>query len=139
MHSGQRLCSGHLSTEASCKVVTSAFGHLFSFFPFSLFRLQLPFIFPFTTLALGVRGWGRQGGGLGGVWGGTSEKMWCRHQGLSFWPHSLGPCSCFSPAQEGCLSNWLCTAREHKASMAAHSPNATGFLPLHLVRLPHLP
>lgn len=72
MHSGQRLCSGHLSNEA-CKVLTTAFGHLFP--PFPLLSLgAIAFPFPFTTLARRVGGWGLGGGG-GGVWGGTSGSQ----------------------------------------------------------------
>lgn len=65
MHSGQRLCSGHLSNEA-CKVLTSSFGHVFSPFPrLSLGAIAFPF--PFTTLARRVEGWGFGGGGRRGL------------------------------------------------------------------------
>lgn len=61
MHSGQRLCSGHLSNEA-CKVLTSSLGHLFSPLSSSLFRLQLP---PVSFLPPWPAGWGGVGWGLG--------------------------------------------------------------------------
>ena len=61
MHSGQRLYSGHLSNEASCKVLTSSFGRLFPPFPlFSLGCNCLSFSF--------YRPGPREGGWVGG-WG----------------------------------------------------------------------
>lgn len=60
MHSGQRLCSGHLSNE-DCKVLTSSFGHLFPPFPLlSLGRNGLSFPFYHAgPRAGGQEAWGR--------------------------------------------------------------------------------
>lgn len=66
MHSGQRLYSGHLSNEASCKVLTSSFGRLFP--PFPLFSLGCNCL-SFSFYRPGPRegGWGLGAGrrGLG--------------------------------------------------------------------------
>lgn len=59
MHSGQRLCSGHLSKEASCKVLTSSFGRSFPSFLLSLWSQWL-FLSPFAPACLP---WGEAGGG----------------------------------------------------------------------------
>lgn len=83
MHSGQRLCSGHLSNEA-CKVLTSSFGHVFPPFPrLSLGAIAFPF--PFTTLARRVGGWGFGGGGRRGLGRdlGLAGRMRCRLTALS--------------------------------------------------------
>lgn len=81
MHSGQRLCSGHLSDEASCKVLTSSFGHLFPRSS-SLFRLQWPFLSPYRPGPPSDRlGRGRGNKRCLGRDLGRTGRMRCRRRG----------------------------------------------------------
>lgn len=53
MHSGQRLCSGHLSNEASGKVLTGSLGRLF---PLFLLSLWVPNALPYPVYHPGPLG-----------------------------------------------------------------------------------